>query len=420
MPLSSPLTALPFKVLVIAPRFPAINQTWMDTYLEQLSINGVSFNIYSSNKSPGAYQQKVDRLGLRDFVLQFSLYNKVDFLKALLQVKSRFSLLCKALAVGRDLKAEGAGFGASFFKAAYFAVHNKVFKECSVIHAHEEIAAYEFVHLSKVTGLPLVVTFHGLPPEGVGQLASVKRTILYNHADRVIVNTEFAKKQVAALGCPEDKIAILPQGLPVEDFCFNPAKPPASGKPLELLTVGRYQRDKGQAYVLIALKRLIDQGVLTHYHLVGVGDKGRSRLEKMVKQLQLDQHVSFHQDLSDQALKALYHQAHLFVLPSLSSKNGSHEETQGVVLQEAQASGCLVIATNVGGIPECIHDHSDALLIKDRSSRALVEAINFYVDHPSQWPQFQKSARDNVEKNFSSTVVGLSMKSILLSSGARG
>ena len=336
-----------------------------------------------------------------------------------MQAKDRFSLLCKAFAVGREFKAGGAGFGASFFKAAYFAVHSNMFKECSVIHAHEEIAAYEFVHLSKVTGLPLVVTFHGLPPEGVGQLASVKRAILYGHADKVIVNTEFAKKQVAALGCPEEKIIILPQGLPVEDFGFNPSQPPAVGRPLELLTVGRYQRDKGQAYVLIALKRLIDQGILVHYHLVGVGDEGRNRLDNIAKQLQLESYVSFHQDLSDQALKALYHQAHLFVLPSLSSKNGSHEETQGVVLQEAQASGCLVIATNVGGIPECIHDHVDALLIKDRSSKELVSAIKFYLGHPGDWSKFQKKARENVEKNFSSDIVGLSMKNILLASSTR-
>ena len=52
----------------------------------------------------------------------------------------------------------------------------------------------------------------------------------------------------------------------------------------------------------------------------------------------------------------LFRHAHIFVLPSKT-------EGQPLVLLEALASGCAVIATNVGGIPETV-DADTAILLE--------------------------------------------------------
>ena len=65
------------NLLVIAPRFPSINQPWIDTYLEELLRSGITLGICSSLKEPQPYQQKVDHLKLKDKIIpyndQFSL-----------------------------------------------------------------------------------------------------------------------------------------------------------------------------------------------------------------------------------------------------------------------------------------------------------------------------------------------------------
>jgi glycosyltransferase involved in cell wall biosynthesis len=47
------------------------------------------------------------------------------------------------------------------------------------------------------------------------------------------------------------------------------------------------------------------------------------------------------------------------------------------VALESLASGCPVIATNVGGLPEIISDHN-GILLKERSSEALKEALSAF------------------------------------------
>ena len=74
------------NLLVIAPRFPSINQPWIDTYLEELLRSGITLGICSSLKEPQPYQQKVDHLKLKDKIIpyndQFSLMKILQIIKS--------------------------------------------------------------------------------------------------------------------------------------------------------------------------------------------------------------------------------------------------------------------------------------------------------------------------------------------------
>lgn len=90
--------------------------------------------------------------------------------------------------------------------------------------------------------------------------------------------------------------------------------------------MGRFHRDKGQGYALLALKRLVDEEVNAHWCFVGVGQDIR-RNEKLVFKLNLVDRVTFHQGVSSFEFRRFYRAAHIFVLPSVVSPN-SHVETQ--------------------------------------------------------------------------------------------
>jgi glycosyltransferase involved in cell wall biosynthesis len=389
------------NVLVLAPQFPAANQPWIDTYLEKLLVNGLEVSILSTNNEIGPYSSKVDSLRLRDRVLPISL-GPLDVLRGALGslLKFRLADIRSALNVASHFSGGVASFLSALVYALYF--QDCEFGEIALIHSHDEILAYRFLLLARLRKVPLVLTFHGMPPSDVRQLSAEKRNALYRELSAVFVNTGFSRQQVVNLGCPAEKIIVLPQGLCIEDFPFFVRSAPGSGEVLRVLTVGRYHRDKGQAYALVALARLLRAGVSVEWTFVGVG-LYLPRLQRLAARLGVERNVRFLTELPQDEVKPLYQACHLFVLPSVAA------ETQGVVLQEAQASGCIPVATCVGGISECVANGKDAFLVRPRSSRQITHTVLALLSDPDIWLTVQQTGRQRVEQLFSADVIGKRM-----------
>lgn len=398
------------KVLVVAPEFPLINQPWMDTYLEQLVLNNINFSVFSLNRNPKNYNTKVGSLNLLDYTHAYDI-SRTGLLSS---VKKRFNgfYSVKTLIKIRQKKIlkSLSGIKLLFYILYFYSIRDECLN-VAIIHSHSEVLSHRFIVLAEILDVPLIVTFHGLPPQGVPQLVPEKRKELYQYAHKVIVNTDFAKKQVLAFGCSADKVVVLPQGLPIGDFPFKPAPLPLNGEPLRMLSVGRFHRDKGQHYSMLALKRLLNDGVRAQWSFVGSGPD-LVKLQALACMLGINEHVTFHEKLSSEELLDQYSRSHIFVLASIDTPGG-HVETQGVVLQEAQASGCLVIATRTGGIPECLSHNCDSLLVKQQSSRAIYSAIKYFYSNPEHWDIFRKRGLENVKQNFSSSVIGREMAKLL-------
>lgn len=413
-------TKKPPSILIITEGFPRINQPWIDTYLEQLLNHSFYISIYSDNKNPGPYHQKVDRLNLRRYVINFDL-KKRSITRIL--IKATFSgllnplifikILNNAIRIQRRIIGQyKLNRWSCFLRLIHFGIIDKKIPRVDIIHSHCETLSFEFMFLAQLRNIPLVYTYHGLLPKGVQILTSEKRRFLYNEVSSVLVNTQFAGKQVRAIGCSSNKIKVLPQGLPLEDFDFIPRACPPQKKILRLLSVGRFHREKGFAYALLAVAHLIRNGIHVDYQVVGVGPE-KGRLQKIISKLKLSSYVTICEPMNHTQLKKMYQSAHLFILPSIDNRHGYNVETQGVVLQEAQASGCIPIATMVGGIPECLHDRVDAILVRDKSSKAIYDAVCYLLERPDEWSVYQKNGRRNVECNFSAKIIGQRMAKIL-------
>lgn len=416
---SAPSKLRRVKVVVLAPRFPSINQPWMDTYLEQLQRRGMLAAVASTNRQPLQYHRKVDDLRLRDYVVLVR-FGRGPILYALLRsllMTPAFALRhiwnSRGLLLKRGGKREGLGELLRAMEAACVLDRTGT---PDVIHAHSIGMAFAFLPTAMLHGVPMVVTFHGLMPRGVPQVDPARRQAVFEGAARVLVNTEHSRKQLVALGCDRGKISVVPQGLPLEDFPLSCRLPPAPGEALRLLTVGRLQRDKGQAYALLALRRMVQAGLAVEWVFVGSGED-RSRLQTLAEKLAVSRHVAFHSALRGEELREFYQHSHLFVLPSRNHRHiDEHVETQGVVLQEAQASGCIPIATNVGGIPECIDHEVDGLLVRDRSHRSIHDAVVTMLQMPAGgWLAMQRNGRRKVRRKFSAEIVGERMRYVLSS-----
>jgi glycosyltransferase involved in cell wall biosynthesis len=93
----------------------------------------------------------------------------------------------------------------------------------------------------------------------------------------------------------------------------------------------------------------------TSLHIVGDGSL-RAELEGLASSLRIQDRVTFLGRLTGDALLREYAEAEVFV-------GLSRSEALGNVFLEAQAAGCAVVATTVGGIPEIVSDGSTGILV---------------------------------------------------------
>jgi len=132
-----------------------------------------------------------------------------------------------------------------------------------------------------------------------------------------------------------------------------------------LLYVGRLVEEKGVDVAIQALSRLHERA--RHKHLTICGDGPyRSEVERIVQRAGLQDHVTLTGWASSSRLAELYLGAEAVLVPS-------RRENFGLVALEAIASGCPVIASNVGGLPQAVGDCG--VLVEPSSPGALADAI---------------------------------------------
>jgi colanic acid/amylovoran biosynthesis glycosyltransferase len=393
------------RLLVGTALFPNALQPWFLNSTVQAIRHGADVYIAAAAGSSAGYQKEVDELGLLQRTLYIGMYGLEGARTLARSLVSSRALIRSSARAGlhralRDLPVASAR---DFVRALALAVPMGLPK-LSLVHCHALSLAWFLLPVCRSRGIPMVVTFHGLTPEGVQGLEPSRQAEVYHFAHTVLVNTEWAREQVIELGCPRDRTHVLPQGIRLEDFPFSP-RSLAPNEPLRLLSVGRLHRHKGYSDVLRALARLNTGGTRFEYRVVGSGPH-RAQFQQEAADLGIADHVHFVGEKVDQALRDEYASAHVFILASVAEEGG-WTETQGVVVQEAQASGKLVVATRSGGIPECVGEGCGAILVDEHDSDGICAAIEQLVTQVDAWPAWSENARQWVAERYAIENIGL-------------
>jgi D-inositol-3-phosphate glycosyltransferase len=150
--------------------------------------------------------------------------------------------------------------------------------------------------------------------------------------------------------------------------------PAAPGRPVALFA-GRLVRWKGVEYLLDALPLLRTPG-LTLW-IAGSGPY-QPDLEAQAARLGLGARVRFLGNVPTPQLKALYHAADLLVATSFLN------ETFGIALCEAMASGLPVVASRFGGFPEVLEDGVTGYLVRPQDPADLAAGIDRLLADPER------------------------------------
>ncbi len=209
-----------------------------------------------------------------------------------------------------------------------------------------------------------------------------------NEVDHFIAITKRAKDALIIEGTNPNKISVIPYGIDTERFTVAHAKKDA--RRVDILYVGRLEKEKGVLDLLEAFKILSDKRV--YLTIVGSGSLTLPPMD----------HVTFIESSYDDMPK-VYQKADIFVAPSKphfakSTRGTSYmtwEEQYNIALLEAQASGLAIITTNSGAIPENVGNA--ALLIKPNDIQALVVALRLLITDSSLRVSLGNAARYRAE-----------------------
>lgn len=392
------------RIVVAATYFPSRIQPWVLNSVEQLILHGGRPTMFANRRMGRTWPESFDRLGLNARTCYVRPGEPKGLWIALRLLGSRHPVFGPATRSGIRRVLADPPDGPRRTLSALALAPAYGLRDTDVIHCHSTVIGYHMVDVARSLDVPLILTFHGLPPTGVAILPEEKRQRLFDASARILVNTRFAKRQVVARGAREDIVEILPQGVPLDRLAYQP-KTHEPGAEFRLLTVGRLHPDKGHRHAIEAVRRLREKGYSIQYRIVGVGPL-RDALERQAAEAGLADSVRFLGELTDEELAQEYRGADVFVLPSVKDREGKHEETQGVVMQEAQACGVIVVATRTGGIPECLDAGKSAFLAEERDPDSLAAAIETVLAAPERWPEWQAAGRGWVEEHFDLRKIG--------------
>ncbi len=259
-----------------------------------------------------------------------------------------------------------------FGSLANFIRENKI----DIIHSQSRTTQVLGYFLSKKTGAAHVMTGHGFFKPRFG------RRLFPLWPKRIItVSLAVAEHFINDLGARKDSLAVVSSGVDVQNFINNLTvqekdnlrkKFNLTNGPI-ISIIARLSPEKGHSYLIEAFAEIILDFKDARLLIVGEGREEENIL-RLVKKLQLSKQVIFLPTVA--STKEILMITDIFVLPSL-------KEGLGLSLMEAEAAGCAVIGTAVGGIICLINDGVNGLLVPPADSKELAKAIKRLAGDPA-------------------------------------
>jgi glycosyltransferase involved in cell wall biosynthesis len=286
----------------------------------------------------------------------------------------------------------------------------KEVKEFDVIHLHEYRTFQNIVihHYACKYNVPYVLQVHGsLPRIVVWQRLKWIYDFLFGYkllrdAPKVIALSEVEAGQYKNMGVPEEKIAIIPNGIDLSEYAELPHEGvfkrkfniPEDNK--VILYLGRIHKIKGIDFLIRAYAHLKNEKkykniVLT---IVGPDDGFLSEVKSLVRSLGISRSVVFIESLYGKEKLSAYVDSDIIVLPS------RYETFPNVVL-EAYACSKPVIASDVEAMQDIVLHGETGLLFQAGNVKELTNAIEYMLTHPEEAERMGRNARRLVEEKFS-------------------
>jgi glycosyltransferase involved in cell wall biosynthesis len=249
----------------------------------------------------------------------------------------------------------------------------------------------------------VVHTFHGHVLRGYfGPLKSgafrLLERLLARVTTRLIAVSPQVRDDLVALGvAPAEKFSVVRLGIELDERLETSegraearARLGIGAEQFVVGWVGRMTGVKRTDDVLEALRLLRGRGVDAVLVLVGDGPD-REHVERRASELGIVRSclfLGYQEDVS-----GWYRAFDAMILPSAN-------EGTPVVVIEALAAGCPVVATSVGGVPDVVREGVDGFLVPPRDTEALAERLVRLAEDPELRARMGAAGRESVPSRY--------------------
>jgi glycosyltransferase involved in cell wall biosynthesis len=213
----------------------------------------------------------------------------------------------------------------------------------------------------------------------------------FDHASAVLILNNGAEKNVKAYA-PKAKIirGIIWGVWGVDTDLFKPIGQKIDG---QIIYAGRWVEEKGLKYMLEGFQKAHEQILGLKLNLFGHGSY-EEEMRKFTKENGLTDHIKFMGQVKNVDLPRHFSESELCIYPSITQRRW--EEQVGTVNFQAMACGTPVLTTRSGAIPEYIKDGEGAILVDEKNSEQISEAIVRFFEDASFKKKMQKEAREYI------------------------
>ncbi len=247
-----------------------------------------------------------------------------------------------------------------------------------VLHAHMMSSALQGFVAGRLLRVPLVTTVHN---------SFDRHSFLMRVGRRVVAVSEAERRTLLARGYPAARLVTVLNGTigsPRSDWAQDRIGELPQPSVMTLSGLPR----KGLPDVIDAFARVLPDFPQWHLNIVGNGPD-RDHLAELIRVRGLT--ASVHLQGSTWNPHPLLEQSAIFA-------SGSLAEPFGLVLAEARAAGCAVVATDVGGVPEVLDHGRAGLLCPPSDPAAMSHHFRRLMGDPALLTEWQTRARVGVER----------------------
>lgn len=233
--------------------------------------------------------------------------------------------------------------------------------------------------VGRLRNVPVIINYRG---GGANQF--LKRSWRWvkpamKRASMITVPTEFLQQVFSKWGMHSE---IVPNIIDLE--LFSPAEREVkiqeaqqSELPLHIVVTRNLEKIYGNDIAIKAFHLILKEFPAARLTIAGSGEE-KTVLTALVKQLTLENEVTFVGKLERHEIAKLYHEADIMI-------NASTIDNTPNSIIEALASGVVVISSNVGGIPFLVENNKHAILVEKNTPEQFAAAVkNIMVDKQLQ------------------------------------
>jgi glycosyltransferase involved in cell wall biosynthesis len=218
------------------------------------------------------------------------------------------------------------------------------------------------------------------------------KKLILSLASKILAFSQFLASE-AEIYLPENKeIEVLRVGVDIDHY-YPVKKTWAEDDPIIIGYAKGLNAKYGAEYLIKACDYLKQDGFNFRCRIAGGGDL-EVPLKVLVNRLGLDDYVEFVGKLPYYAVADFMREIDIFVMPSVV------QESYGVAVLEASATGIPVVASDVGGVSEVLWDDETGILVQSENPVELAIALKLLIANPDIRGCMGRQGRDFVKRNF--------------------